>query len=89
MEAMLVAAGSAKTDEAVEVWPENWAAWTLYMRVVTQWRYGFNGPTGLDYSVVYPLINHMKLGRTDWDWMLADLQVIEVAAREQIRGNDT
>lgn len=86
MEAMLVAAGASQIQD-VEVWPENWEAWTLFMRVATQWRYGFSGPTGLDYAAVYPLIDRMHLDPEDWDRMLADLQVIELAAREQIQEN--
>jgi len=57
----------------------------LYLRVATQWRHGFSGPTGLDYSAVYPLLDRMDLSRDDWDQMLADLQVIEVAARDEMR----
>lgn len=81
---------SAKVQVAdFQVWPENWAAWTLYMRVQTQWRYSWSGPTGLDYSVIYPLIDRMGLSPDDWDHMLADLQMIELAARQKMREPST
>lgn len=85
--AALVAANAAPAE--VEVWPENWPAWCLYLRVVTQWRFSFSGPTGLDYGAVYPLIDRMGLSPEDWDQMLFDLQAIEVAARDQMREQDS
>lgn len=35
-----------------EVWEENWEALNLFFRLQTQWRVGFNGATGLDYTSV-------------------------------------
>lgn len=35
-----------------EVEPDNWETVMLFVRVQTQWRHGFNGPTGLDYQGV-------------------------------------
>ena len=34
-------------------------AWQLYTRLQTQWRIGFGGPTGLDYSPAIALIQSM------------------------------
>lgn len=34
------------------LWPENLPAWEFFHRCQTQWRYGFEGPTGLDYCAV-------------------------------------
>ena len=85
--AALAIANAAPTE--VEVWPENWPAWCLYLRVATQWRYSWSGPTGLDYASVYPLLDRMDLSPQDWDQMLADLQVIEVSARDEMRKQST
>lgn len=80
--------------EEVEVWPENWKAWTLFCRVLTQWRVasgGFSsagGPTGLDYGAVYPLLDRMADDKQEWMEMFEDLQVMESAALQQIRDND-
>lgn len=46
-----------------------------------------NGPTGLDYSAAYPLIDRLGLSDEDWDQMLDDLRCMEIAALEQIRAN--
>lgn len=38
--------------EDFPVWPENWEAMVVFSRLSTQWRTGFSGPTGLDYTAV-------------------------------------
>ena len=84
MEAMLVAHGFAETND-VEVWPENWRVWGLFMKLCTQWRYSFSGPTGLDYAAVYPLLDRTASSSDDWHQLFDDLRVIELAARQRIR----
>lgn len=82
------AAGFTPEDYAgddVEVWPENWPAWVLFCEVSTQWRTGMNGPTGLDYSVVFRLMDEEGLKGQDWRGMLQDIRVIESAALVQMR----
>ncbi len=69
-----------------EVWPENWDMWLLFSRMVTQWRNGFNGPTGLDYCAVYPLIDRMA-DADDWDYVLDVVRLMEAEALETMRDN--
>lgn len=38
--------------ELFAVWPENWIALDVFIKLGTQWRIGMSGPTGLDYSVI-------------------------------------
>lgn len=38
------------------LWSENAAAWELFLACATQWRYGLNGVTGLDYSALVPVM---------------------------------
>lgn len=45
---------------------------------------GFSGPTGLDYSAVYPLIDRETSDKNEWRLMLADIQAMEFAAMDQI-----
>jgi hypothetical protein len=40
-----------------EVWPENWPALQMFLRVQTQWRVGMNGLIGLDYGAVAWLLS--------------------------------
>jgi hypothetical protein len=66
----------------VEIWPENWDSVTLFRRMTTQWRMSMGGPTGLDYNVLFRLLDNERLSGDDWDLMLADVSVMEAAALE-------
>ncbi len=54
--------------------------WTLYERIRTQWRYGFNGPQGLDYNPAIKLIEHHGY---DLEFALDLLQAIEATVMEE------
>lgn len=51
----------------------------------SQWRHGFNGPTGLDYGAAYPLLDILTDDRMEWLRLLDDLRAMEGAALEQMR----
>jgi hypothetical protein len=78
----VVAAGGKPTD--TEVWPENWAVFDVFCMAQTQWRVGFSGRTGLDYTAVYPLLDRTTQSPQEWRQMLGDIQTMEVAALEAI-----
>ena len=63
-----------------EVWPENRESALIFMALRTQWRHGFNGPTGLDYSVLPETWRRMKVAPDRRDEVFAGLQVLEAAA---------
>lgn len=66
----------------LEVEPENWDVVMLFLRVQTQWRYSFGGPTGLDYTGVEAA---MRLAGIQQSADLFDgLQVMEVAALREM-----
>ena len=69
----------------VEVWPENWPAWTLFTRLGTQWRVGANGATGLDHNVMFKRLDRMGLSADDYDQMDDDIRVMERAALTAIQ----
>lgn len=71
-----------------EVWPENMPAINLFNTLSTQWRTGMNGPTGLDYSVLFNRMERMKLSEQDHEWMFDDIRVIEAAALTAIHKKD-
>lgn len=71
--------------DPVEVWEVNWPVVLLFTRIGDQWRYGFSGPTGMDYSLAITLMNRMKLSDEAFDEMLDALQVMANAAREEMR----
>lgn len=89
--AQLAAFGFRASDYAHEVvtyWPDTRQAVELFIRVGTQWRAGFAGPTGLDYPAIYPLMDRLGLAPRDWDDLLHDLQVMETEALEAMHQKD-
>lgn len=65
-------------DEDFGVWPENWPAIEMFLRVQTQWRTTMSGVIGLDYAAVQWLFK--LYGVEEPRALLEDLQVMEVAA---------
>lgn len=61
-----------------EVWPENWEAIEMWLRMQTQWRTSAGGAVGLDYSVLAWLFKMYPV--EDPRALLEDLQIMEGAA---------
>lgn len=76
---------SVAKESEIEVWPENEPAFGLFWRTRTQWRVGMGGPTGLDYSSVWRLIDRMRLPDGAADELFEDVQVMEEAALEAMQ----
>lgn len=45
---------------------------------------GMSGPTGLDYSAVYPLLDRVTSDPEAWQDMFDDIQAMEIAALNQM-----
>ncbi|MBS1143363.1 MAG: hypothetical protein H6R14_769 [Proteobacteria bacterium] len=69
-------------EETAEVWPENWETSRIFLEMDTQWRIGMNGRTGLDYTVLFSLLDRHELTGDDWWQAFRDLQAMESAALE-------
>ena len=80
--------GLAALQQA-EVWPENWPSFELFSQMSTQWRIGMSGPTGLDYNVLFAVMEQRKLTGEDWDSTFQDVRVMEAAALESMRTSRT
>ena len=68
----------------VEVWPENWTAWTLFDALQTQWRAGAGGVVGLDYSVLADELHAREIPHEDHEQLRAEVRVMECAALQEI-----
>jgi hypothetical protein len=68
----------------VEVWPENWPSFALLRDCQTQWRVGMGGATGLDYPAVMALLEFRGFPAGDRQQLFDDLQVMELAALEEM-----
>ena len=74
-----------KEPEVVEVFPENEAAYFLLLDMDTQWNIVGGGAgfmaVGLNYLVLFSLMDRMKLEPEEWEILLADIRVMESEAR--------
>jgi hypothetical protein len=78
--AELAAAGLKPEDfenESVEIWPENERAADLFSKLSTQWRIGLSGPTGLDYTPMFRMMDRMQLSDENYDALFSDMRFIE------------
>ena len=69
---------------SVEVWPENWTAWSLFEALQTQWRVGAGGVVGLDYGVLADELRAREIPHEDHDRLRAEVRVMEAAALQEI-----
>lgn len=68
-----------------EVWPDCWQSLMVFVALRTQWRVGFSGPTGLDYSALPEVWRRTKTAPADRDDVFADIEVMQDAALEVMR----
>lgn len=54
----------------------------------TQWRVGMSGPVGLDYNVLFRVLDRLNLSYDDYDEMFADVRAMESAALCAVRAED-
>lgn len=76
-------------DDGYEVFPENADSVRLFEKVIGCWRVcaGFKGLMylGLDYPSVRAVMDLAGIPRKQWPALFRDLQVMEVAALDEIR----
>jgi hypothetical protein len=66
-------------DGEVEIWPENASAANVFIAMWTQWRTGFSGRTGLDYTSLPVVFRMTGLPRKEWSAVFEDVRVMEAA----------
>lgn len=69
--------------EVFEVFPENWSAVQMFLRMGTQWRTGPRGVIGLDYRALEWLLSLYPAA--DPQALLEDVQTMETAALQAIQ----
>jgi hypothetical protein len=55
--------------------------------MLSQWRTGMAGATGLDYGVIPTVLRLVGIPRAEWPGCFEDLRVMEDAALHQMRAN--
>ena len=82
----LSASQLAQTDkEPPSLWPENETPVLLFDRMLTQWRMGFSGPVGLDYSALPLVAQTLRIGRRALREAFDGLRVCEAEALRVMR----
>lgn len=76
---------AADQEPDFEVWPENWTAVRVFGALQTQWRVGFAGPVGLDYTAIEPVLRLMVIPKSQRSALFEDLQIMELEALDQMR----
>lgn len=79
---------SREDDEAIELAPDEAAAFGLFVALGTQWhRHALTGiRTGIDYGVIPAMAGMMEMAMTPA--LLADIQVMEGAALAEFHRSD-
>jgi hypothetical protein len=57
----------------------------VFSRLVTQWRVGPAGPTGLDYTALVPVLDLLSVPAQERSALFEDVQTMERAALEEMR----
>lgn len=55
---------------------------------MTQWRTGMGGATGLDYNVLFRLLDREAGSAERWDELFDDVRVMESVALEEMARKD-
>lgn len=69
---------------AVPIWPENLPAFEAFAALLTQWRVGMSGATGLDYAAIPATLDMLGVS-ADRRALFADLRAMEAAALDAMR----
>lgn len=67
-------------DADVEINPDNLTAVNAFIAMTTQWRVGFSGATGLDYTALPIVLRMQRVPRGEWDDAFECLRVMEAEA---------
>lgn len=70
------------------VWLENWQAVTVFDAMTTQWREGFGGRTGLDYTALPAVFSLLGVARRDRRPLFDKLRIMEDEALHCMRSRN-
>lgn len=69
----------------VDVYPDNAMSAGIFGDLMTQWRIGPAGPTGIDYSAIEPVLRLRGVPRRDRPGMFEDISIMERAALKALQ----
>jgi hypothetical protein len=68
----------------IELWPDNERTVMAFEAMRTQWRVGMNGPIGLDYSALPPVLRMTDVPRREWPQVFEGIRLMEDAALDHM-----
>jgi hypothetical protein len=71
----------------VDVWPDTYEPLRLFRLMDTQWRVGASGATGLDYGVLFSIMDRERLDRDEQDELFKAVRIMEESALKQMAVN--
>lgn len=78
----VIAQARARQKQPLSIWPENWEAVSIFLRLGTQWRFALHMSggvyLGLDYPAVLELLRFYEV--EDMRATFEDIQIMEAAA---------
>lgn len=77
-------APQVRPADVVEVWDANIQPVALFSRLTTQWNHTQGFKTGLNYTVVFSMLDRETTDQEEWSALFDDLQTMEMAALEQM-----
>jgi len=72
-----------------EVFPDNWTSFLVFRDMLTQWRIGMQGLTGLDYTALPALPAVKRMDDEEYEDMFFCVQVMERAAIKHVRSKSS
>lgn len=78
----------AQAHKPLAIWPDNLLPVSVFVGLSTQWRTGFNGPVGLDYTALPTVFRLKAIPRKEWPDLFEDLQSMETEALKAMRKKD-
>lgn len=74
-------------DEDISVWPDNWRSLLFFNDLGAGcWAAGNKGPIGLRFETFREVRLAHRITADEWPQVFADLQVLERAALDEMRG---
>lgn len=74
-----------EVETDIEVWPDNGQAVDVFVAMMSQWRVGYAGATGLDYNVL-PFVMRMNgVSAADRPDVFESVRILEQSALEAMR----
>ena len=68
---------SAPPAPVCGIWPDNWPAFRVFYRAMTQWQMGPSGAVGLRYEVLPFLLQLEGVPPSEWADVMTGVQVME------------